>query len=253
MLALAIATAVAPAVAQERRPGQDLGYDPAPWQAFNTDYSGRFTFVRLMVRAFSGGRGFRQRNPPWAHDYPTAETNFGKILNELTTMRPYLDGGNVLAMDDPELFKYPIAYLSEPGYWTMSEGEAANLRDYLLKGGFLILDDFAGPEQWYYTQVALQQLLPDHSVIRLDETHPIFDSFFHIEQIEMPHPNYGVIASYYAIFRNNDPADRMLVMINRDNDIGDYWEWSDRGYVPIELSNEAYKLGVNYVVYALTH
>ena len=69
----------------------------------------------------------------------------------------------------------------------------------------------------------------------------------------MPHPNYGVIASYYAVFENNDPEARMMIMINRDNDIGDYWEWSDRGFVPIELSNEAYKLGVNYVVYALTH
>jgi hypothetical protein len=95
--------------------------------------------------------------------------------------------------------------------------------------------------------------LPEHRAIQLDETHPVFDSFFRIEQIEMPHPNFGVIASYYAVFENNDPEDRMMVMINRDNDIGDYWEWSDRGYVPIELSNEAYKLGVNYVVYALTH
>jgi hypothetical protein len=252
LLALMVMAAAAPTVGQERRPGQDLGFDPAPWQAFNTEYSGHFTFVRLMVGSFGDGRGFR-RNPPWAHDYPTAETNFGKILSELTSMRPYLGGGNVLAMDDPELFRYPVAYLSEPGFWIMSQAEATNLREYLLKGGFLILDDFAGPSQWYNTLHALEQLLPEHRVIQLDQTHPVFDSFFRIEQIEMPHPNFGVIASYYAVFENNDPEDRMMVMINRDNDIGDYWEWSDRGYVPIELSNEAYKLGVNYVVYALTH
>lgn len=239
-----------PAGAQEA--GTDLGFDPSPWQERNVEYDGRFTFVRLMFRPLSTGFG-RRPDLKWDHDYPVAERNFGRLLDELTGIEPHPGGSNVLAMDDPELFRYPVAYLSEPGFWTLSEAEEENLRAYLLKGGFLILDDFAGPRQWDRTTEVLGRLLPDHRLVPLDETHPIFDSFFHIERIEMPHPNFPVVASYYGIFEENDPTGRMMVIVNRDNDIGDYWEWSDRGWVPIELSNEAYKLGVNYVIYALTH
>jgi hypothetical protein len=235
---------------QRRFGGGRGGYggELAPYQEYNVPYSGQFTFVRLFYQT-----GRFSRNPGWSHDWPTGERNFGKILDELTSLTPYLGGGNVLAMDDPELFKYPVAYLSEPGYWVMSDAEAENLRNYLLKGGFLIIDDNAGPREWYNAVLQLELLLPDHRLVQLDATHPIFDSFFRIEQIEMPHPNYGMIASYYGIYEDNDPEGRLLVIVNRDNDIGDYWEWSDRGFVPIELSNEAYKLGVNYVIYALTH
>lgn len=253
LVALFLSGAMAsPILAQEARPGANLGFDPSYFTDSNTGYSGRFTFVRLMYRSDMRRWG---RDPGWAHDWPTAERNFGKILDELTTMDPYLGGGNVLAMDDPEIFRYPVAYLSEPGFWSMSEAEAASLRQYLLKGGFLILDDFAGEAQWYNTVVMLDQLLPEHRLIELDASHALFDSFFRIEEdkLHMPHPNFPFTSSYYAIFENNDPEDRMMVIVNRDNDIGDYWEWSDRGWVPIELSNEAYKLGVNYVIYAMTH
>ena len=252
VLAGATALAVGPAPAAAQEPGDDLGFDASPWQERNVPYDGRFTFVRLMFRPLSTGFG-RRPDLKWDHDYPVAERNFARMLDELTTIEPYLDGSNVLAMDDPELFRYPVAYLSEPGFWTMSEDEAENLRAYLLKGGFLILDDMAGPRQWAVTVEALERLLPGHRLVELDATHPIFDSFFHIERIEMPHPNSPYTASYYGVFEENDPTGRMMVIVNRDNDIGDYWEWSDRGWVPIELSNEAYKLGVNYVVYALTH
>ncbi|MDX1576940.1 MAG: DUF4159 domain-containing protein [Gemmatimonadota bacterium] len=245
-LALCAAAGQAADLAGQRRQ-RGFGGDLEAYQRLNTGYSGAFTFVRLYYRA--GGWG----NPGWAHDWPTAERNFGKIMDELTTMRPYLGGGNVLAMDDPELFKYPVAYLSEPGYWSMGDEEAANLRNYLLKGGFLIIDDNRGPREWYNTVQALEYLLPDHRLVKLDATHPIFDAFFRIENIEMPHPNFPYMASYYGIMEENDPEGRLMVIVNRDNDIGDYWEWSDRGFVPIELSNEAYKLGVNYVIYALTH
>ena len=98
-------------------------------------------------------------------------------------------------------------------------------------------------------------MLPDHSIVPLDASHPVFDSFFRMEEenIRIPHPYGRGIASYWGIHENDDPDGRLMVVINHDNDIGDYMEWSDRGFIPIALSNEAYKLGVNYVVYALTH
>jgi hypothetical protein len=143
--AVGATTALAQEAGGGARGGSNLGFDPSGYQQFNTPYSGDFTFVRLMYRT-EPWRAYR--NPGWAHDFPVAERNFAKILAELTTMHPWLGGSNVLAMDDPELFKYPIAYLSEPGYWDVSEVEAESLRNYLLKGGFLILDDMNGPQQW---------------------------------------------------------------------------------------------------------
>ena len=234
------------------RGGSNLGFDPSGYQQFNTDYSGHYTFVRLMYRT-DPRRAYR--NPGWAHDYPVAERNFAKIMTELTTMTPWLGGSNVLAMDDPELFKYPIAYLSEPGDWELSAVEAETLRAYLLKGGFMILDDLAGPWQWDNTVRMIGYMLPDHRLVELDIEHPIFDSFFHMEEhmIRMPHPYRGGVASYWGVFEDNDSEGRLMMIVNRDNDIGDYMEWSDSGFVPISLSNEAYKLAVNYVVYAFTH
>jgi hypothetical protein len=261
----ALAFGPAPGAAQqENRGGANLGFDPSGYQQFNTEYTGHFTFVRLMYRT-SPRRAYR--NPGWAHDYPVAERNFGKILDELTSMTPWLGGSNVMAMDDPELFKYPVAYLSEPGDWELSPVEAETLRAYLLKGGFMILDDLRG-FQWDNTVRMIQYMLPDHRITEIPLEHAIFDSFFHLEEenIRMPHPygggggrrgggdGGGALASYWGVFEDNDPVNgRLMMIVNRDNDIGDYMEWSDRGFVPIALSNEAYKLGVNYVVYAFTH
>ncbi|MDE2943070.1 MAG: DUF4159 domain-containing protein [Gemmatimonadota bacterium] len=231
------------------RGGGGFGNDLAAYQEYNTPYTGEFTFVRLY---YHGGWGW---NPGWSHDWPVAERNFAEIMDALTTIGPRKGGGNVLAMDDPDLFKFPIAYLSEPGGWTMNQVEADNLSNYLRKGGFLIIDDMGGRRDLERTRQGLEILLPGLELVQLDDSHPIFDSFFHLEQenIEMPHPYRGGVASYWGVFEDNDPDGRLMVIVNHDNDIGDYMEWSDRGFVPIALSNEAYKLGVNYVVYALTH
>lgn len=219
----------------------------------NAPYDGRFTFVRISYSA-SGGLGFGRRGGGlmWNHDYPRAEAHFGRILSEVSFTNTYLGGGNVLSLDDPELFKYPIAYIVEPGSWVMTQREAAGLRDWLAKGGFLIVDDFAGG-QWYNFEEQMRLVVRDARPIRLDLSHPIFDSFFRIGSLEMTHPYYGLPSEFYGIFENNDPAGRLMVMINYNNDMAEYWEWSDTDFAPIELTNEAYKLGVNYIIYALTH
>jgi len=225
------------------------GDSPAP----NIPYDGRFTFVRIKFDPMGGGsRGFR-RDLKWDHDYPRAERHFTTILRELTRMRPYQEGGNILALDDPELFKYPVAYLCEPGFWTASPAEAEGLRNYLLKGGFLIVDDFAGPGQWDNFEQVMRVVLPQARLVPLDVSHPVFDAFFHIESLEFTHPYFGLQSQFYGVFEDNDPDKRLMMIVNFNNDIGDYWEWSDEGLLPVQMSNEAYKLGVNYVMYAMTH
>ncbi len=163
-----------------------------------------------------------------------------------------MGGGNILTVDDPDLFRYPVAYLVEPGFWSLTPEEAETLRNYLLKGGFLIIDDFAGG-QWFNFEQRMREVLPDGRLVRLDASHPIFHSFFDIERLDHRHPYWNYAAEFYGIFEDNDPAKRLMVVVNYNNDIGESWEWSDTGFIPIDLSNEAYKLGVNYIVYALTH
>jgi len=219
----------------------------------NTPYDGAFVFVRIQYDAMGRGGGRRRGfDPMWNHDYPRAEIHFGKILEELSLVRTYLGGSNVFRLDDPELTRYPVAYLTEPGAWSLTQAEALGLRNYLLKGGFIIFDDFAGND-WYNLVDVLRIVLPDARPVRLDASHPIFDSFFRIASLEMYHPYRGVPSEFWGIYENNDPDRRLLAIINYNNDMTEYWEWSDQDFAPIELTNEAYKLGVNYVVYAMTH
>ena len=218
----------------------------------NVPYDGRFTFVRIRFAPLGGGEGWGGRDVKWDHDYPRGERNFARIMHELPLVPTRLRESNILTLDDPELTKYPVAYLCEPGFWAPTDAEAAGLRAYLRKGGFVIFDDFAGTH-WYNFAEQIRKVLPDVRLVPLDTTHPIFDSFFHIESLDFDHPNYPVKAQFYGIFEDNDPAKRLMAIVNYNNDIGDYWEWSDEGFLPIALSNQAYRLGVNYVVYAMSH
>jgi Domain of unknown function (DUF4159) len=236
--------------------GAPAGED-ASAQVENVPYDGRFTFARLRydmgsrsLRGFGRGGGMQ---PPWAHDFPRAERNFMRIISETTLIEPYMDGGNIFDMDDPELMKYPLAYLSEPGFWSPSEDEVLGLRNFLLKGGFMIADDFRGQDWWNF-EAQMQRVIPGSQFEELDETHDIFDSFFRIESLStLASPTFGTTPVYLGLHEDNDPQKRLMVIANYNNDIGEYWEFSDIGWYPIDLSNEAYKLGINYLIYAMTH
>ena len=217
----------------------------------NVPYDGRLTFARIRYSAGELG-GFRGGwNLPWSHDYPRAERHFTKILSELSTLRVRTDASNVLTLDDPELFKFPIAYLCEPGFWQPSEAEVLGLRTYLQKGGFLIVDDFEGAH-WYNFEAQMRRVLPEGRLVQLTPEHPIFDSFYRVQSLDYVHPYFGTPSTFHGVFEDNDPTRRLMVIVNYNNDIGEYWEFSDTGLFPLDLSNEAYKLGVNYIVYALS-
>jgi len=223
-----------------------------PYRA-DVAYDGRFTFVRLRWKSDLGysRRGF---SSAWNHDYPRAEQHLGSIGRELTNIDVRADGSRILTLDDPELFRHPIAFMWEPGFWNLTDGEAATFRDYLLKGGFAIFEDFDGAAQWSNFEAQMRRVLPDGRFVRLDRSHRIFGSFFEIKDIDaIVHPMSRIAPSYYGIFEANDPTRRLMVIANFDNDVPEYWEWSGEGLFPFDASNEAYKLGVNYLVYGMTH
>ncbi len=97
----------------------------------------------------------------------------------------------------------------------------------------------------------MSQVLPDHQWIEIDVSHPIFHSFFEMKRIDFPHPTVNVIPSYFAMFEDNDPTRRIIVLANYNNDLAEYWEWSSTGMFPVDTTNEAYKLGVNYILYGV--
>jgi hypothetical protein len=237
-IALVLLASADPAGAQRFR-GQQLRFEP------NAKYDGRFTFARIEYTVY-GRSG-------WEFDYPTMERNLMSMMRYITAMRPRVLESNIHRLDDPELMKYPIAYLSEPGYWIPSDAEAEGLRKYLAKGGFLIVDDFMRGE-WANFEQSMRKVLPRAKIERLDVSHKIFDSFFKLTTLDMSYPHDAYLkAEFLGIHQDNDPKKRLMVIINYNNDIGDYMEHSGQGWWPVNTSNDAYKLAVNYIVYALTH
>lgn len=270
-LAFALAVcALAPLGAQRRGGGYfnqyfggpDDMYQPPDFHG-NPPYDGRFTFARIRYRGYEHWAG--REGPGWSHDYPDAEENFSKILRDVTDVHPFIEAGPIVgsalvALDDPALFKYPVSYMSEPGGWHPNDKELAGLRAYLLKGGFMIFDDFRegwrGQYDWTNLRQVFAQALPNAHWIELTGKEPIFHSFFDVDLAKAVNSTsaYGTRPpSYWGVYEDNDPKKRLIVIANVDDDIGESWQWSASGFIPIASSNETYKLGVNYIIYALTH
>ena len=244
VIALTVLTLALPALAQRGRFGR-RGFGPIP---NNVAYDGRFTIVRLWYSSYPG----------WSFDYPDMEQNLTLILKDISLLPARQDGSNILKMDDPELLKFPIAYLSEPGYWYPSDSEVLGLRTYIEKGGLRHHRRLPFRERVAAcSRTAMRRVLPKGRIVRLDKTHPVFNSFFSIKSLDVPYPGplgeQGLMGEFYGIHEDNDPSKRLLVVINYNMDIGDYMEHSGRGYFAVDPTNEAFKFGVNYFIYGLTH
>jgi hypothetical protein len=234
-------------------PANGPGRDASPVQARSESvpYDGKFTFTRIRYGSGSGlgRRGFG--NSAWAHDYPAADLNMQTMLNEFTAVRASERGSNVFDLENRDIFLHPILYVSEPGFWSITPEGASNLREHLMKGGFIIFDDFEGSD-WNNMAAQMARVLPEGIWFDLDASHPIFDSFFYVENIYVPHPYVRVKPNYRAIFEDNDPTKRIMVLANHNSDLAEYWEYAAEGYFPVDPSNDAFRLGINYIVYGMT-
>jgi hypothetical protein len=214
----------------------------------NVPYDGKFTFARIRYLSDNS----------WDADYPQMERNLTTILESLTAIRPHMNGSNVHTFDDPELLKYPVAYLTEPGYWVPTDEEVEGLRRYLAKGGFLIVDDFYDPNfrygrEWQTFEAGLRRVLPDADVVPLDVSHPIYNTFFRVDSLAIPYPGRsGLMGEFYGIYPDNDTTKPLQMIINYNMDVGDYVEWSHTSVYTLAPTNEAYKLMINYVIYGLS-
>jgi Domain of unknown function (DUF4159) len=233
-------------------------------QIHNVPYNGQFTFVRVNYTTAPGGYWY-QGLPAWSHGYPIAEQNLMRILNEISDLGPRTEEINSLKFDDPEIFKYPVAYIIEVGWWEMTDSEAAGLRAYIQKGGFLIVDDFKvagfgggfagmGGGGWDTFEQNIKRALPEVRFFEMSARDPIFHAFFEIGRLDVIPQAYNAGQPVFrGVYEDNDPSKRLQMIINYNTDVSQFWEWSGRGLRPIDDTNEAYKLGVNYIIYGMTH
>jgi hypothetical protein len=216
------------------------------------DYNGKFTFTRLRYNA-GLGRSFGWGSNAWNHDYPQADMHLPRILEAITAIEPNLNESNILDLEDPEIFRNPVLYMWEPGGWQITEEGARNLRAYMLKGGFVVFDDFED-DQWYNFEGQFLRAMPEARFIEIDRSHPFFHAFFELDEMNLPHPDAGHgPPAFLGVFEDNDPSKRMMALVCYNSDVAEYWEYSASGVFPVDTTNDAYKLGINYMIYALMH
>ena len=229
-----------------------------------------FTFSRVLYqsdRREPGGQG-------WHTDYPTADQNLMVRLSELTTTsvgfdRQHIPDHVVVPLDDPRVFNYPFLFMSDVGTLSLSDHEAARLGEYLLKGGFLWVDDFWGPHAWDQWMGELRKALPagDYPVVDIPMNHPMHKTMFEVTEIpQIPSIQHwrrsgGATTSERGLrsadvhFRAiTDDHNRILVLMSHNTDIADGWEREGEDYEFFyRFSVDAYELGINIVVHAMSH
>ena len=221
-------------------------------------YESEFYFTRLAYGSGGfRGRGYRRA---WETDFPEAEIHLLQGLNRLTRLETGRDG-RIVTLDDDELMNYPWLYAVEVGNWFLDDTQAARLREYLDRGGFLMVDDFWGDYEWEVFVDSLQRVFPDRPVVELPETHELLHVLYDLDQrTQIP----GAYSAYSGVTWEKggttphwrgvfDDDGRLMVAINFNMDMGDAWEHADDPYYPQPMTALAYRFAVNYVIYSMTH
>jgi len=219
-------------------------------------------FVRIKY-PYDAGTGVFQDfyGEPWAIDAPAAEQNLSRRLKTATAIQ--VEEPIVLSLDDPRLFTYPWIYFVEPGNLKLADSDVKILREFLLRGGTAMFDDFHGPIEWDHFASEMRRVFPDREIVDFPPNHPIFSCFYRLDG----HPQVAGLGSFMAgrswekggyvsklrtIF---DDRGRPMLYVNWNTDMGDGWEWSNVEEFPgyIKYTAMAYRMAINEIVYALTH
>ncbi len=232
-----------------------------------------FHFIRLEytdLPQYHRGWGYSSRDGTgtgwWLVDWPDADNHFTFGIGRLT--RIDIGDPRHLRLTDPQLFDYPWVYATQTGWWGLSDAEVLQLREYLLRGGFLVVDDFWGPEQWETFRQTMNRVLPDHQITDISKSDSVMHVLYNIEDkdltfipgsrhlrrgpggtIQVVQPE-GTTPAWRAMY---DDKDRMVVAVNFNTDVGDAWEFADVPYYPEAMTALAYRYGINYIVYSMTH
>lgn len=207
-----------------------------------------FTYARIRYHMTRDAAFVREI--PWHHDYPFGDELFPTFVKGVTGINAKPDAYQIVDIDSPELFAFPFAYMCEPGYLSLNDKDTENFREYLDRGGFVLVDDFRGPRHLNNLIQQMKKVYPDRDLVRLDISEPIFNSFYRIDSLEMT-PPYGDMPVEFLGLK--DSHGRIQMVVNYNNDLSEVWEWLDKGELPLSDAALTLKLGVNYLVYAFTH
>ena len=221
-----------------------------------------FHFLRVeYVDLFTARRGFMRGW--WRQDWPEAEIHFSQGIRRLTR----IDTGDErhLPLTDDRIYDYPWIYATQVGYWDLRDNETRRLREYLLRGGFLVVDDFYGPQDWAVFRESMERTLPGRPIVDIAEDDRLMNVLYSIRQrVQIPglrHLRAGpggrieiqpqASPPYWrAIYDDNG---RMVVAVNFNMDVGDAWEHADMPEYPEAMTTLAYRFGINYIIYSMTH
>jgi hypothetical protein len=219
---------------------------------------------------YSSGRGFGRRfggyGDSWAIDYPKADQQFMVVLKRLIGIDNYpMDHAVDLA--DPDLRRFPFVYILEVGSMYMTDEQVRGLRDYLSAGGFLVVDDIWGPQELVNLERELRRVFPDKTLRELPLDHAVFNNVYDVSNvIQVPNVRTGQMHGRYGtpthegygseiprVFGIDDDRGELMVLVNWNTDLGDAWEWAENPYYPLKFSTYAFEMGVNMIVYAMSH
>jgi hypothetical protein len=228
-----------------------------------TDYRepAEWVFGRLMYPSIGWGSGWENGGTSWTIDYPKGDRHIAALVRRLSIIDARSVEQPVNLDDGDDVFNWPWLYAVEVGQWDLTDAQAAQLREYLLRGGFLMVDDFHGSQQWTIFVESMRRVFPDRPIVDLPDDDPIFHTFWDLEDREqIPGLRYvytgqtfeedGFDAHWRGIY---DDQGRVMVAICHNMDLGDAVEHSDTPEYPQEWSATAMRTFLNYIIYAMTH
>ncbi len=226
---------------------QRWGRIPEPVAA-TAEKDAEFYFIRLQYSCSTRSRC----RSAWLTDYPEAEAHLLPGIERLTRVSTG-EQGRIVNLHDDTLMEYPWLYAVEVGQWYLDDLEAARLREYLDRGGFLMVDDFWGIYEWGIFVESMSKVFPDRPIVELSEDHPLLHVLYDLDQrTQIPGRGgqRGETPHWRGIFDDND---RLMVAINFNMDMGDAWEHADDPWYPEPMTALAYRFAVNYLIYSMTH
>jgi len=233
------------------------------YYSYGQNVPSEFYWSRLQYTSgYANGQsfGFRSFRGSWSRDYPKADNDCLIALRRLTRINSP-SPLNVADLDSDHLFDYPWIYAVDVNTWSFTDEEAKRLHDYLLKGGFLMVDDFHGTDDWQHFMAGMRQVLPDRPVEDLKDSDEIYHVLYDInEKFQIPSEVYvntgrtyekdGYVPLWRAI---RDDHGRIMVAICANMHLGDAWEWADSPEYPEKFSGLAFRIVLNYITYSMTH
>ena len=207
--------------------------------------------TELVVARWRFGTNGNIGHMGWSHNYPESDRNLNEFLQRVTLIEVDLMSYRIVELGSDEVFDYPFAYISEPGEMLLSPQEVENLREFIARGGFILVDDFDGPWQLDQFRSQLRRAFPQQQLIAIPLDHSVFHANFDLENLQgMAEHVPGGDIDYLGLF---DERGRVAIMAGHNNDLANFWEWYDTPSMPLKPSVDAFRLGSNAVIYAMTH